>query len=80
VSIAVVSEGIAAKARRLLADGNVQVLECGYGRPARVRVEGDHADYLVVVSDRGAVCSCPSFRKLCSHAVAAGLVVAGSTS
>jgi hypothetical protein len=62
------------KARRLLAEGRVRVLEAGYGRPGRAVVQGDHGVYAVSFGAGRVSCGCPSW-KPCSHKRAVSLVV-----
>jgi uncharacterized Zn finger protein len=41
-------------------------------------VRGDHADYDVVLDERGRpVCPCPSWRRDCSHSIAVALITGG---
>lgn len=69
---------VESKAHRLLAEGRVRVVEVGCGRPGRARVRGDHATYDVAVDADRIVCSCPAWRRTCSHALAVGLIVESS--
>lgn len=61
------------KARRLLVDGRVS-LRCLDGVLV-ADVRGDHDRYRVQTGPRGPRCSCPSWRRPCSHEVAVSLVV-----
>jgi uncharacterized Zn finger protein len=61
------------KARRLLAEDRV-TLRCLDGELV-AEVRGDHDRYRVETGPRGPRCSCPSWRRPCSHEVAVSLVV-----
>lgn len=70
---------VEAKARKLLAEGRVRVIEAGHGHPGRARVQGDHAVYEIVFHGGYVACPCPAWKRRCSHAVAVERVVeAGS--
>lgn len=62
------------KARRLLVEGRVTVLEVGHDKPGRAVVEGDHGTYEIVFNGR-VECPCPAWTQKCSHARAVELVV-----
>jgi uncharacterized Zn finger protein len=64
------------KAARLLAEGRVTI-SCGVGGRLRAVVQGDHATYAVKLTRRGPSCSCPAWRRECSHALAVALVTEG---
>lgn len=64
---------VEAKARRLLVDGRVRVVEAGHGLPGRAVVHGDHGRYEVEFGDGSVACPCPA-RKGCSHALAVAIV------
>lgn len=64
------TEPVEAKARRLLVEGRVRACSAGLAL-----VRGDHGDYAVKLTERGPDCSCPSWKRRCSHALAAGRVL-----
>jgi uncharacterized Zn finger protein len=64
------------KASRLLANGHVRVA-CVDGE-LEARVRGDHDTYSVRLTQCGASCSCPSWRRRCSHALAVERIVGDS--
>lgn len=62
------------KAKRLLTDGRVVVVLNANGK-VLARVRGDSGDYQVTTTeDRPLQCTCPSFRRRCSHVLAVELV------
>ena len=66
--------GVESKARRLLTTGAVRVLRADERRLV-AQVEGDHGRYTVATAQgRPPSCSCPSWRRRCSHAVAVALI------
>lgn len=66
------------KAVRLFREGRI-VVRCEYGEIVAT-VRGNHGTYVVTLDERGrARCNCPSWRRLCSHALALELLVGGSS-
>jgi uncharacterized Zn finger protein len=63
------------KAVRLLTEGRVTI-RCREGR-LEALVRGDHDIYTVELGSRGPMCSCPSWRRHCSHAQAVALITEG---
>jgi hypothetical protein len=61
-------ESVEEKACRLLANGAV-TLSCFEGE-LRATVRGDGGSYLVTLTRRGPSCSCPAWRRRCSHVLA----------
>ncbi len=62
------------KAKRLLTEGRVVVVLNANGK-VLARVKGDHGEYEIrSVDDQPLQCSCPSFRRRCSHTIAVELV------
>lgn len=64
------------KSARLLATGAVTVC-CADGELLAV-IRGDHGEYLIRFGPQGLTCSCPAWRRPCSHETAVGLVVGGA--
>lgn len=69
------SLSIEEKADRLLVSNAVKV-SCVDGG-LHVVVQGDHGSYTVRLTRRGPSCSCPSWRRRCSHVVAVERIVGG---
>lgn len=67
---------VRAKAGRLLCDGRVTI--CCLDGELVASVRGDTGVYTVALDRRGrAFCDCPSWRRVCSHALAVSLVLGG---